>query len=67
MWAQIIEIWDLVPMFEVMLTVLFFMVGDDDKFLAFVLGKFALQLELLLCEVEGFADRCLGVYAGQVE
>ena len=54
-------------MFEVMPTVLFFMVGDDDKFLAFVLGKFALQLELLLCEVEGFADRCLGVYAGQVE
>jgi len=44
MWIQIIEIGDLISMFKVMLTVLFFMVCYDDKFLTFMFGKFTLQL-----------------------
>lgn len=65
--VEVVEGLELVSVLEIVLAFLGGVVGKDYEFLAFVLGEFSLQLELLLGEVEGLADSCFGVDAGKVE
>lgn len=64
---EIIEGFNLIAVLKVVLAMIWSMVLQNYELLAFMLGKLAFQTQLLFGEIERLADRCLGIYAGQVK